>query len=260
MFHPPPKPLTKRGNFGLFGGFCMKLSVVFFAVVLEDNEPTFSLSLSFSCAECVFSVPPPSPFSLHQKALLMVFLSPLSSLSTLQRSFSSAFVQKRSRDQSGVSAVLSPTMASCYESAHWWEGSALNFFSKLNSALETEKYFFEWTQRQIGASLIFMGKSHGPRYIFRMHSPLFPSCNFFRQIVVVSLIPSRPQNESSTRGGGGGKGCTVRIETANSFSKWKATFLLLFWWEINVFSLSFFLGKALSVYVTNCCSPFYLRR
>ena len=168
MFHPPPKPLTKRGNFGLFGGFCMKLSVVFFAVVLEDNEPTFSLSLSFSCAECVFSVPPPSPFSLHQKALLMVFLSPLSSLSTLQRSFSSAFVQKRSRDQSGVSAVLSPTMASCYESAHWWEGSALNFFSKLTGALETEKYFWvnsESTWRKFGSNreksrCIFLACTH----------------------------------------------------------------------------------------------------
>ena len=115
-------------------------------------------SFPSSLARSVYSVSPPFPFSLHQKALLMVFLSPLS---TLQRSFSSAFVQKkRSRDQSGVGAVLSRTMASFYESAHWWEGSALNFVSKLNCALEIEN-FFGWTQLQVGASLIFIGKSPG---------------------------------------------------------------------------------------------------
>ena len=44
----------------------------------------------------------------------------------------------------------------------------------------------------------------------------------------------------------------------NGVSKWKATFLLLFWWEMNVFfSLSFLLWKALSI-VTNCCSLFFL--
>ncbi len=142
----------------------MKLSVVFSAVsfaafVFEDNEPTFSPSL-FSCAENVYSVSPP-PLLPSPKSLINGFpLSP-PSLSTLQRSFSSAFAQKKSsRDQSGVGAVLSRTMASFYESAHWWEGSALNFVSKLNCALEIE-IFFGWTQLQVGASLIFIGKSPG---------------------------------------------------------------------------------------------------